>query len=124
MARDFDSELAEDREFKIGGETFRWRYPMWRDRDIESLSKDKTDGEENTDSETTVHAIEDLIERISSYIHQDDVDRWKAVATSETSPIPLHQFQELYRWLLEVTSGRPTETPSPSPTGAGSTDPS
>ena len=29
MIRNWDEELVEDREFRIGGELFEWMYPHW-----------------------------------------------------------------------------------------------
>ena len=29
--RRFSEELVEDREFEIGGELFKWRYPYWEE---------------------------------------------------------------------------------------------
>ena len=49
------------------------------------------------------------------------IKRWKALAKRKTDPVPHYMYRELYEWLLEVTSGRPTEQPSPSENGPGQT---
>lgn len=114
---------AEDREFEIGGEVFRWVYPYWEDiakvfdRDEEELSQNGKTPEEPTVRST----IADFIERIQLFIDpdfNDGVTRWKTITKRKKNPIPHSQYAELYRWLLEVTSNpHPTEPSSPSEDG-------
>jgi hypothetical protein len=118
--------VAEDREFEIAGEVFKWVYPYWEDiaavfdRDDEEA---KAEGvETNGNTPFTVRAtIADFIDRIELFIDPDFNDgraRWKALSKRKKNPIPHSQYAELYRWLLEVTSGSyPTEPSSPSEDG-------
>jgi hypothetical protein len=105
--------VAEDREFEIAGELFKWVYPYWEDiaavfdRDSEEAEREGV--ETNGDSSFTVRAtIADFIDRIELFIDPDFNDgrtRWKALTKRKKNPIPHSQYAELYRWLLEVTSG-------------------
>lgn len=125
--RKFSDELVEDREFEIGGELFKWRYPYWEefadqlDKDIASVNAQSNGGDPVQD---TVRAgYESFIDRIPMFLdpENDSHKRWRALAKRKTSPVPHYMFRELYEWLLEVTSGRPTEPPSPSENGPGQT---
>jgi hypothetical protein len=126
MLREFSKELVEDRQFEIGGELFEWRYPFWedfadaRERDAAVLR----DPEANADI-TFKDMYKDFIDRIEPYIDpkNDSIKRWRTLAKRKTDPVPAYQYTELYMWLLEVTSARPTELPSPSENGQGQTEP-
>lgn len=110
--------VAEDREFEIGGEVFKWVYPFWED-----IAKifDVDDESQDTIDNSVRGTISDLIERIAVFIDpdfNDGVNRWKALANRRKNPIPHSQYSELYRWLLEVTSDpHPTDPSSPSEDG-------
>lgn len=116
---------AEDREFEIGGELFKWRYPHWEelavilDEDVAALRN----GGEPADLTTKV-VIEDNIKKILVFV--DSVEgahkRFRDLAKRKENPIPLQMFSQVYRWLLEVSSGRPTEQPSDLEPGAGDTE--
>lgn len=117
---------AEDREFEIAGEVFKWVYPYWEDiaavfdRDAQELDQEAQ--ETNGNASFTVRAtIADFIERIELFIDPDFNDgrtRWKQLAKRKKNPIPHSQYSELYRWLLEVTSATyPIEPSSPSEPG-------
>ena len=130
--RKFSDELVEDREFEIGGELFKWRYPYWeeyaarREEDARTVAKanePKKDGEDDEDEITFNELYADFIKRIETFIdpENDAVNRWRRLAKRKIDPVPAYQFTELYFWLLEVTSSRPTEQPSPSENGQGQT---
>jgi len=115
MLREFSKELVEDRQFEIGGELFEWRYPYWEDfadrRDQDAAIVQQADG--NGDAEMSFKDLyKDFIERIEPFIDpkNDSVKRWRALAKRKVDPVPAYQYTELYMWLLEVTSARPTET--------------
>ena len=115
MLREFSKELVEDRQFEIGGELFEWRYPYWEDfadrRDQDAKIVQQADG--NGDAEMSFKDLyKDFIERIEPFIDpkNDSVKRWRALAKRKVDPVPAYQYTELYMWLLEVTSARPTET--------------
>lgn len=118
--------VAEDREFEIAGEVFKWMYPYWEDiakvfdADTAEIQKEAAGNGETKDP--TVHqTIEDFIKRIELFIDpefNDGITRWRQLSKRKKNPIPHSQYSELYRWLLEVTSSpTPTELPSPSEDG-------
>ena len=121
MLREFSKELVEDRQFEIGGELFEWRYPYWEDfasrRDadaavIAEANKPK-ENSENGDADLTFKELyQDFIDRIEPFLDpkNDGIKRWRSLAKRKVDPVPAYQFSELYMWLLEVTSARPTET--------------
>lgn len=133
--RKFSDELVQDRDFEIGGEMFRWRYPYWEefadqlDADIAATqaavkaATTETNGDDPVD-DTVRAGYETLIERITMFIdpENDGPKRWKQLSKRKTNPVPHYMYRQLYEWLLEVSSGRPTEQPSPSESGPGSTD--
>ena len=122
MLREFSKELVEDRQFEIGGELFEWRYPYWEDfaarRDadaavIAEANKPKDPDSENGDADLTFKDLyQDFIDRIEPFLDpkNDGIKRWRSLAKRKVDPVPAYQFSELYMWLLEVTSARPTET--------------
>ena len=121
MQRDFDSELVTDRDFKIGGETFKWRYPYWEE--AAALFDEELTPSEN--GGFTFKADTELaIKRIPMFLDagEDGHKRFKTVVTRKTNPVPRHQIVDLYRWLVAVTSGLPTNPPSESDSGGGNSD--
>ena len=113
MLREFSKELVEDRQFEIGGELFEWRYPFWEDfaarRDQDAAA---VQNPESTAELSFKDLYKDFIERIEPFIDpkNDAIKRWRALSKRKVDPVPAYQFTELYMWLLEVTSARPTET--------------
>ena len=124
MLREFSKELVEDRQFEIGGELFEWRYPFWEDfADRREADAQIVRNPDATNEITFKEMYKDFIDRCEPFIDpkNDSIKRWRALAKRRVDPVPAYQFTELYQWLLEVTSGRPTEQPSPSPGGRGKT---
>lgn len=117
----FSDEMATDREFEIGGEMFRWQYPHWS----EIVAIFDGDADENGDLTTARANMEAFIQRIPIFLDpaDDARARWDQVVTRKENPVPYYQFSALYRWLLEATSGRPTEPPSPSANGPTTAEP-
>jgi hypothetical protein len=105
--------VADDREFEIAGEVFKWVYPYWED--IAAVFDRDVGSENGEDEDQTVHqTIEDFIERVQLFIDPEQRDRWVELTKRKKNPIPHSQYSELYRWLLETTSTpTPTEQPSP-----------
>jgi len=111
--REFSKELVEDRQFEIGGELFEWRYPYWEDfADRRDQDAAVVQNPESTSELSFKDLYKDFIERIEPFLDpkNDSLKRWKALAKRKVDPVPAYQFTELYMWLLEVTSARPTET--------------
>jgi len=121
--KSFTEELAEDRTFEIGNETFKWRYPHWQemaaiyDEDQAALSNGGS-----LEEITTKQDIELAIKRIQIFLEPDSAKRFSTLTKRKEEPVPMFQFRTLYRWLLEVTSGRPTTSPSASAESGGDTD--
>ena len=121
MQREFSKELAEDRQFEIGGELFEYRYPHWSEAaelfDEESAPVANGDGGDFSFKADTELAIK----RIPLFLEakNDSHKRFKALVARKTDPVPRHQIVQLYRWLVQVTSGLPTTPPSDSDSGGG-----
>jgi hypothetical protein len=111
--RDFDQELSQDLEFKIGGESFRMRYVR---PEVLASWEDETVGA-NSES-----ALQTLDQRIKMFIADEDGgERWDALRKREEAPVTMGQMDALLVWMVEVQAGRPTEQPSPSAPGRGRT---
>jgi hypothetical protein len=123
VVKEFSKELVTDRKFEIGGVVLEWRYPYWEelasifDDDLASLRNGGEVGDV-----TTKKALEDTVERVGLFLTEDSRDRWLEVARRKDDPVPLFQISDLYRWLLEISSGRPTQSPSDLEPGAGTSD--
>lgn|SRR5512145_355391 len=121
MQREFSKELAEDRDFEIGREVFTWRYPHWK----ETAALFDQEVTPNGDGDFSFQADTELaIKRIPMFLEGGPAakKRWEALVNRKEDPVPRHQIVQLYRWLLQVTSGLPTNPPSASDAGGGSTD--
>lgn len=130
--KEFSEALTDDRKFEIGGEVFAWHYPHWEemagifDEDVElirGLGRDGEDEEAKTQPNTK-ESIELTINRILVFLEDTDGahDRFRGLAARKDRAVPYFLFSDLYRWLLEVTSARPTRPPSDSEPGGGSTE--
>ena len=121
MQREFSKELAEDRDFEIGKEVFTWRYPHWQE--AASLFDEEVTPESNGDAQAfSFKADTELaIKRIPMFLEGGAATkkRWDALANRKEDPVPRHQIVQLYRWLIQVTSGLPTSPPSASEPGGG-----
>jgi hypothetical protein len=121
----FSEALQQDREFEVMGEIFKWRYPPWEDLTavFDEDSARFGNGSES-DPLTARQNIEEYIKRIPLFLDPTDgaIERWTSLAHRKDNPIPHFMYHRIYTWLLEVTSGRPTSTPSPSDLGDGTTD--
>ena len=125
MQREFSKELAEDRQFEIGGELFEFRYPHWEetaglfDEEVKPLTEADQNGDFSFKADTEV-----AINRIPIFLDtkNESHKRFKALVARKVDPVPRHQIVQLYRWLLQVTSGLPTNPPSGSESGGGNSD--
>ena len=128
MLRDFDQELVEDREIRIGGEVFEFIYPHWevgaKIFDEELTAEPNGNGEPEVFS--WVADTQKAIDRIPMFLNpkNDSHKRFKALAARKVDAVPRFQFAQLYRLLVQVTSNLPTTPPSSpeSDGGAGQTD--
>lgn len=130
MLRQFSKELPEDREFEIGGEVFRFVYPYWKDGallfddEMEEVKQAADGAAEQNGAFSFVADTETAIKRIPMFLDpvNDSHARFSTLVARKTDPIPRHQIAQLYRWLVEVTSGFPTTPPSDSSSGDGTSE--
>jgi hypothetical protein len=121
--KEFSKELVSDRSFEIGGTVLEWRYPYWEelasifDEDLASLRNGGEVGDVSTKE-----ALAQTIDRVNLFLTDGSRDRWAEVAHRREDPVPLFQISEVYRWLLEISSGRPTQSPSGSEPGGGTSE--
>jgi hypothetical protein len=122
MPKDFDATrkralLPEQREFVIGGETFRVKGRV-RPEAIAPF-----DLIEDENSPTRILEIVDgiIIDLIES--ENDAAGRWHQVraVTDENELISLEDLMELVQWMIEVVAARPTSQPGGSSPGPGAT---
>ena len=122
MLREFSKELAEDRDFEIGGEVFRFRYPNWQE--AAALWDEETQAVNANGDFSWKADTEMAIKRIPIFLDpmNDSHKRFGALVKRKTDPVPRHQIAQLYQWLVRVTSGLPMEPPSGSEPGGGASD--
>lgn len=120
MLREFSKELAEDREFEIGGQVFKFRYPYWEEMaaifDGDLTPSGNGDGGFSFKADTQL-----AIDLVPIFLDDDGPERWKELVARKPNGVPRHQIVQVYRWLVEVT-GFPTSPLSPSAPGVGSGD--
>lgn len=114
--RNWDAELVDDREFRIGGELFEWIYPHW-EVGAKIFDDDLDPAETNGNEPAQFSFVADTklaLERIPMFLNtkNDAHKRFKALAARKTDAVPRYQFVQLYRWLVQVTGGLPTTPPS------------
>lgn len=115
MARNFDELLEADLTFTIGGETFTMQYVRpevlaeWED--------------EPNDDTPAAEILARTTERMCLFLVEGDRDRFRSLRERTEKPIASVQLNALVRWMIEVQSGRPTQTPSLSGDGSGSAAP-
>ena len=114
--RKFSDELEAERDFEIGGELMRWRYPHWEtgaaifDNTLVPANNGKGEQPEFTfksDTEFAINAIPMMLE-------PESAKKFKLLVARKDNPVPRHQIAALYRWLVEVTAGLPTTRPEDS----------
>lgn len=110
----FSDTLAQDRDFEFLGELFKYKLVHWT-----VITQIVDGGRSNGKEPTATEQVQELIEIIPEFIddENDGPERMKALLSGEGKPVPIGQVNSLYEWLIEVTSGRPTEPPSPSTGG-------
>ena len=140
MQRSFSQEIAEkDREFEIGGETFKWRELPFDEfksliemeaefqRKVQALReaeiKAAEEGGEEPDSGVSV-GLDFLIKRITFFLDPaDDAHRrFKMLLKRKENPVPHYQIDDLHGWLWEQVSGHPPTKQEISSNGGGLTE--
>lgn len=142
--RNFDETYNGQRSFVIGGQTFHWRPLHWREwggildadaareaaeekereKKIAALVKkgiDQFEAEDQVDEQkTTIEAFERLVDRCAIYLEPAEIESFKAILNDQTKQISYAMVTDLLVWLQGVqTPDRPTETPTPSSSGPG-----
>lgn len=114
----FSDSLQKDRDFEFLGELFKYKLVHWS---VITQIVD-TSGSNGKDP-TATQSVQELIDLIPSFIDEenDGPARMQNLLKGTDKAVPIGQVNALYEWLLEVSSGRPTEAPSPSPAGRGRT---
>ncbi len=142
MAENFDQVHPEDRSFILGGQTFHWQPMWWRDfgemveetvskaeaeyeaeKAIEEARERGEEAPEDTKAPTLVDTYEMLIDSICRYLEPGEVESFRGIVNDRNKRISHVQLTELRDWLREVTNNRPTDQPSPSDAGRGSSGP-
>lgn len=122
--KDFDAErkIREDREFRIGGKTFRFK-PSVQQEPVD-LYYDSLGSAEGTNSELLTVMDNLVLAGLEPEYHET----WREVRGADV-PIPLmgDDIHKVIRYMFEVMLDRPIESPSDStstqsPTGTSSTD--
>ncbi len=128
MLRNWDEELVEDREFRIGGELFEFIYPHW-EVGAKIFDEELTPAEQNGDAPTQFSWVENTqkaVDGVPMFLNpkNDALKRWKALCARKTDAVPRHQLSQLYNWLVQITGNLPTTPPSSplSDDGDGETD--
>lgn len=129
MSRNFDEVHNTDRSFTLAGEEFGWRYLHWSewadwiDGVIETSSPNGSSAkkEEKEEDPTLRESIEQLVERITLFLIPEDRERFVTLANDPEKNVSWLQLNEIRDWMVEVQTGRPTQSPSTSTTGRGKT---
>ena len=122
MQREFSKELAEDRQFEIGGELFQFRYPHWSETAElfdEEVTPRRTGTARRSSPSRPTPSSRSSASRSSSIPRTTPTSASRRSSHARPIPVPRHQIVQLYRWLLQVTSGLPTNPPSDSESGGG-----
>lgn len=135
--KEFSALIPEDRKFEVGGEVFEWVTPYWEvlarifDEDLgeamQALAEEVApDGEKATEASGANGQVTDsrdnvlkTQQRIAVFIAEKDQARWWALCERKEDPVPMFIYPEVFRWLMEVATGRPTQPPSDSEPGGG-----
>lgn len=111
MPRNFDELLSDDKTFEVRGITFHFKDV--RPEVITSLR------EVNAENPNDIWEAQD--EQILQFLAVEDHDAWKELRARTDDPVTVRQFNAILEYLVETQADRPTQTPSPSPTGPGRT---
>jgi hypothetical protein len=126
VSKRFSEEMVpvDDRMFEVAGQEFRWQYPGWDEFAARANGGAPAEGDDEKPDEHAVREMyADYAKRIEEFIDpdwNDGLTRWKALVkpgAKKKSPIPAYLLQQIWRWLLEVTTDSPTKQPSASADG-------
>ena len=106
MPKNFDDLIEKERFFTIRGETF-----SYIDVKPEVLSAFKANGK------ATPWQLIDA--QIAMFLSDSDRERWAKLRDRTEEPVTIAQMNAVLEWLLETQTDRPTNPPSPSASGRG-----
>lgn len=113
MPKNFDEMLNEDLTFIIAGESFTMH--LVRPEVLAAW-------EDEEDPETSMESLAEADKKIKLFLAPEDHGRWDSLRARDENPVSSAALNALIRWMIEVQTGRPTQTPSPSDSGPGSTE--
>ena len=116
MSKNFDELLAEDRTFEVRGEKFE--YVDVRPEVLSAFQPEEEEEGKEPDTNAIWRSIDD---QILLFLPTSDHDRWRELRAREDKPVTVTQLNAVLTWLVEEQTDRPSQTPSPSASGAGKT---
>jgi hypothetical protein len=115
MPRNFDEKraarAAQDRDFTIGGESFRVRA---------SVRPEALAAYDDLDPAAPVREVLKIVDELLLAMIEDTEDghaRYRALRERDEDAVSVEDLQELAKWVIEVQTGRPTESPGGLPAG-------
>lgn len=116
MPKNFDELIAEDRGFEVRGEKFE--YIDVRPEVLSAFTPEEAPEGEDPDTNAIWKSIDD---QILLFLPEEDHQRWRDLRSRDDKPVTVTQLNAVLTWLVEEQTDRPTQTPSPSASGAGRT---
>lgn len=114
--RNFDELLAPERTFVVRGETFTWQDV--KPEVLDKLLRANVNGAGEGETADTWSNQDNLI---LEFLVPEDHERWTNLRARDKDPITIRQFNAILEYLVSEQTDLPTQPPSPSPTGPGST---
>lgn len=114
--KDFDQDRGEplnedERTFRLRGQVFTLK-PRVRPEVLIPASLVTTASSIGED-------VANIDEMLKAFLNGDDAARYEELRAREDDPIEYRELLAIVRWAVEVSTGRPTEQPAPSGSGAG-----
>ena len=122
---EFSKRTITDRRFEIGGVVLEWQYPQFDDLFDLYADDEAAVGNGNVTTAEDVRAqYHRRVKQIEVFLIEDSVEPWRQVVARKEDPIPPFLIGEVWTWLNEVATNRPTQPPSGLAPGGGNEDPS
>lgn len=112
MPKNFDELVKEDLTFVVAGESFTMH--LVRPEVLAAW-------EDEEDPENSLESLKEADEKIKLFLAPEDHGRWDTLRAREENPVSSAHLNALIKWMIEVQTGRPTQSLSPSEPGPGST---
>lgn len=115
--KDFGSPFAASSDepitFTLYGETIRCKSAMQGRSLIDFIAQSSQD-----DPSSAARAVLSFFDQA---VVEEDHDTFNRITTGTETIVPMDTLSEIMDWLVEQYTGRPTEPPTPSPSGDTST---